>query len=222
MYLSRLLLSHRSHRVLREIEQPHEMHRTLMSAFGQARQANEARKAFEVLFRVDANSHERKVVVYVQSAVEPDWQAIQSMNGYLRQVPDGTPNPATREIDSLIQSVAVGRAYSFRLRANPTKRRSDNGKRVGLYKEDEQVEWLHRKAKDGGFRVMRLTVAPEGVLQGRKHDGGERHALRHHSVRFDGLLVVTGEEEFKSTIVMGIGSGKAYGFGLLSLGAAPR
>ena len=222
MYLSRLLLSHRSSRVLREIEQPHEMHRTLMRAFGQADQPNEARKTFEVLFRVDTYSHERKVVAYVQSAVEPDWQTIGNITGYLLPASGGTPNPATREIDALIQSVVVGRAYSFRLRANPTKRRSDTGKRVGLYQEEEQVEWLRRKAKHGGFRIIRLNVAPEGVLKGRKYDGRKRHALRHHSVRFDGLLVVTAEEEFRSTIVRGIGSGKAYGFGLLSLGLPSR
>ena len=37
------------------------------------------------------------------------------------------------------------------------------------------------------------------------------------SVLFEGELIVTDVEAFRAALVKGIGSGKAYGFGLLSI-----
>jgi len=39
-------------------------------------------------------------------------------------------------------------------------------------------------------------------------------------VLFDGRLVVTDADRFRETLTAGIGSGKAYGFGLLSIARA--
>jgi CRISPR system Cascade subunit CasE len=41
------------------------------------------------------------------------------------------------------------------------------------------------------------------------------------SVLFEGVLQVTDPDGFRETLATGIGSGKAYGFGLLSI-APPR
>ena len=220
MFLSRLLLSHHSPRVLREMEQPNEMHRTVMRAFGPARGESGARNEFGVLFRVDASPHSQKVTLYVQSEAEPDWQPLEDLRGYLLRTTDDVPNPATRRMDSLIESVSDSRVYSFVLRANPTKRRHDNGKRVGLYNADELTEWLLRKGREGGFDATHLEIASEGVLRGLRFDGEKRYRLRHNSVYFKGILMVSDEKAFRHTIVSGIGSGKAYGFGLLSLAPA--
>ena len=38
---------------------------------------------------------------------------------------------------------------------------------------------------------------------------------------FDGRLVVTDAALFRQTLVQGIGSGKAFGFGLLSVARSP-
>jgi CRISPR system Cascade subunit CasE len=37
------------------------------------------------------------------------------------------------------------------------------------------------------------------------------------SVLFEGRLAITDTEQFRATLAAGIGSGKAYGFGLLSV-----
>jgi CRISPR system Cascade subunit CasE len=66
-------------------------------------------------------------------------------------------------------------------------------------------------------------VLPGGRTIGhREHGGGERRQrMTFGTVLFEGLLRVTDVERFRTTLASGIGSGKAYGFGLLSI-AAPR
>ena len=46
---------------------------------------------------------------------------------------------------------------------------------------------------------------------------GPGTSITHAAVRFDGVLVVTDRAAFKTTVANGIGSGKAFGLGLLSL-----
>ena len=46
------------------------------------------------------------------------------------------------------------------------------------------------------------------------------HNLKFLSVQFDGILQVIEPKRFRKTLVEGIGSGKAYGFGLLSIAPA--
>jgi CRISPR system Cascade subunit CasE len=79
---------------------------------------------------------------------------------------------------------------------------------------EEQIEWLQRKAAQGGFAV--LSAMP--TQQQRTDD--RRHELKFFSVQFDGVLQVAEPERFRQTLAQGIGSGKAFGFGLLSVAPA--
>lgn len=60
------------------------------------------------------------------------------------------------------------------------------------------------------------------MLQGdpdeKKPNEDKGHQLR--SVLYEGVLKVTGPDLFRQTLIHGIGSGKAYGFGLLSVAPA--
>ena len=53
------------------------------------------------------------------------------------------------------------------------------------------------------------------------HRNGATHKLRLLAVRFDGLLQVTDPDRLRETVRRGIGSGKGFGFGLLSLARPP-
>lgn len=220
LYLSRLVLDPRSKRVQREIVEPYEMHRTLMNAFPDSGGTPSASAAHGILFRVDDAPRDGRVMVIVQSAVRPDWKKIEAIPGYL----DDSAQPdaiACKPVLAKLQSLPEGALLSFRLRANPTMRRKDNGRRVGLYRENQQVEWLRRKAEAGGFEVVQAMVTKEPLLAGKLTDqAGARHALRHQSVRFEGTLRVADPEVFLQTLRSGIGSGKAFGFGLISLARA--
>jgi CRISPR system Cascade subunit CasE len=209
MYLSRLILNPR--RARRDLANPYELHRTLMRAFPEKLSDGE-----RVLFRVDVDERSGIPTVLLQSTLEPGWGWLEEngARGYLLRAPDSK---------SFDLTFAPGRMLAFRLRANPTvkrRRERDDGKlrsvRDPLYREQDQRAWLDRKGEQGGFRVLRVDVFPEGDLVAWK-DNGRRHKLTLFAVRFDGLLQVADPDRLQETVRQGIGSGKGLGFGLLSL-----
>ncbi len=117
--------------------------------------------------------------------------------------------------------------YAFQLCANPTKKvskeRSDgsltkNGRRVPLGKREELVEYIKRKGDEGGFTVDESTLRT--FSRGREYfekrdQNGHRMTGLHSAVEFEGVLTVTDPAKFYGSFTRGIGSAKAFGFGLL-------
>ncbi|MBM3983369.1 MAG: type I-E CRISPR-associated protein Cas6/Cse3/CasE [Planctomycetes bacterium] len=228
MFLSKLVLNPRDKQARADLARPYEMHRTLWRAFPAA----DAGGAGRVLFRVDTDRFGGRPVVLVQSVSDPNWAALPP--GYVQGGAESKPFDLR---------VAAQQQLRFRLRANPTKRVSEKneqagdtlrGKRVGLLRESDQIAWLLRKGAHGGFRIaggwvdgvnrptgapvrvpeFRVAVAPEG--RARNDKPGHRDGA-FVAVRFDGVLEVTDPEVFRASVFAGIGTGKSYGFGLLSV-----
>ena len=217
MYLSRLILNPRSRRVQREIAEPYEMHRSLMRAYPD----DLAEGAERVLFRLESHPRTGVPLLLVQSWSPPDWSWLDApnANGYLLSL--GTPNPAVKPFEPRL---AAGQVLAFRLRANPTVKRTVGGrkKRLGLYGEKEQQEWLARKAELGGFRPLSVRTRNEADANGWLRRDDEAHRLKLFAVRFDGLLQVIDPDRLRESVRHGIGSGKGLGFGLLSLARPSR
>ena len=218
MYLSRLILNPRNRRVQREVADPYQMHRSIMRAFPDDLDEQTER----VLFRLEPHPRTGTPSLLVQSLTHPDWSwlAEPGARGYL--LPVDAPNPAIKSFDL---SLVPGQALTFRLRANPTvKRKFKDGqhKRVGIYREEEQIEWLERKAGWGGFHLVSVNTRRQETVGGRIRRDGATHKLRLLSVQFDGLLQVMDPERLGQAVRQGIGRGKGLGFGLLSLAPAPR
>lgn len=70
---------------------------------------------------------------------------------------------------------------------------------------------------NGGIRLAGVNVTRAGKQRGRKKADGRSHETTHLAVRFDGLLRITDANAFRETLACGIGPGKAFGFGLLSV-----
>jgi len=208
MYLSRLILNPRNRRVQREIADPYQMHRSVMRAFPDDMDV----QAERVLFRLESHPRTGALTLLVQSLMLPDWSwlAESGARGYLLAVDE--PNPAVKSFDP---QLAPGQVLAFRLQANPTVKRG--GKRLGLYREQEQQRWLERKARASGFRLLSVRIGNQNVIGGRIHRDGTTHKLHLFSVQFDGLLQVTDPDRLCEAVQHGIGSGKGLGFGLLSL-----
>lgn len=114
------------------------------------------------------------------------------------------------------------------------ERRRTQGKRVEIKGFDNQLAWLRRKAEAGGFRLDTVNVGdwdelpegapafatPERKVQGRRNTRSKPDKLTFASVLFEGELVITDAERFRRVLADGIGSAKAYGFGLLSVAPA--
>ncbi len=215
LYLSRLLLNPRSRQVQAELSSAYEMHRTLMRAFPADLDGGPGR----VLFRVEEDDKPGPVTILVQSDKKPEWSWLEDPSGYLAQTSD--ENPSTKELHPNLRSA---QHLLFRLRANPTMRRSSDGRRLGLFQEEAQIAWLARKGEAGGFEVRSVRVLPKGKTdQGVIHREEESHRVHMLAVLFEGILEVTNPRTFlDQTLASGIGPGKAFGFGLLSVARAER
>jgi len=235
IFLSRLLLDPRSKAVRRDLSDCREMHRTIMGAFPQLTTHDEhARANLGVLHRIEASGRSDQVRLYVQSGVEPEWAHLHP--GYLA-ASGSMDNPACKPIGENYGRLVEGMRLRFRLRANPTKKVDTktgpdgarrNGRRVELRREEDQMDWLARKATSCGFRLLDVAAAsdapdvrltPEGLVRARKRESD--HMLTFASVVFEGRLVVTDAQVFAEALKSGIGPGKAFGFGLLSVAADP-
>ncbi len=222
MYLSRLILNTKNPIARRDLTYPYELHRTVFSGFPKdIGQAGE-----RVLYRLDGldGAGNGTLVLLVQSTAEPDWSHLGSGEraGYLLPVercPDGVErNPAVMPVDPLFRT---GQVLAFRLRANPTVKKDregkEQGRREGILREEDQLEWLRRKAEKGGFAVLFVQTSPQGLEAINGGRGAGPRGAKMIAVRFDGLLRVSDPEAFRETLIHGIGSGKGFGFGLLSL-----
>jgi CRISPR system Cascade subunit CasE len=227
-YLSRLYLNGRNRFVRQDVADCREMHRTVMRGFPQAPVGTAAGDTFGVMYRIEQDSRGR-IRLLVQSYHAPEWSQLAKIEGYLD--PDvRSDNPAVKDVGELYAGLQAGQPLRFRLRANPTKRVGKSGeagqvgKRVDLRREEDQLTWLARKGEAGGFVLASVGSAPstpnvrtipEDVVAGRRRQEGKR--MTFGSVLFEGLLHVTDPDRFRETLREGIGSGKAYGFGLLSI-----
>lgn len=221
MYLSRLILNLRNRGVRRDLSAPHSLHQTLMRAFPDNLDQHTHEPQERVLYRVDQDRR-GTVQCLVQSQLKPDWSYLQS-NGFLLNTESENP-----EIKGFNLALHLGQLLAFRLRANPTKRLGKSaafgkGKRVGLYKTEEQLDWLMRKAQLHGFHIETVMPNQPQLIQTQipitadKQQSSQFHDARFLGVQFDGILRVTDVPLFTAAVNGGIGSGKAFGFGLLSI-----
>ena len=135
------------------------------------------------------------------------------------------------QLQEIPESYFNASVYRFQLRANPTKKlrvgdksdgtRRKQGHRVPLRKREDIIEWLNRKAKAAGFAVdpNSLRVIPRGRSFFVAKKGGQGV---HDAVDFQGVLRVIDRDKFRSKFREGIGSAKAFGFGMLVMNPVPE
>lgn len=103
--------------------------------------------------------------------------------------------------------------YRFQIKANPTKRRNSDGRRLGLFTDEALSEWIDRKAERSGFVIESVAIgAPVSETFNKTGRKG-----KHISVDFNGILSVSDRPSFKKSFRKGIGSAKSFGYGLLML-----
>lgn len=230
----RLNLSNREVRRLLDYRNCQNPHKFVMQGFPNVDgEKTEVRKKFGILHRLETDSQQRTITLLVQSAFKPVWNFAS----------DELLDFSQKEIGQIYSLLPNETELMFRLRANPTKRVGKNfeypkaekreefdlkfkdkeiRRRVAVYSEKEQIEWLRNKGEQHGFRltsvqvnsdVANVSTIPNGKIFG-EHEKGK---LTFNAVVFDGNLQITDAEKFKNALIDGIGQGKAYGFGLLSI-----
>jgi CRISPR system Cascade subunit CasE len=171
------------------------------------------------LFRIDPETSGR-VVILVQSAVKPDWDYAFKNAGYLLAAPP--------EVKSFNPDFTKGQLLRFRFVANPTRKidtksgpdgERRNGKRVPI-RDEQLLDWLTFRAEQAGFSIdYDSTTVQPGYIYVNKTQNGKGQSLR--AIRFEGVLKVKDPASLKEALVSGIGPGKAFGFGLISIAPLP-
>ena len=203
LHLTQILVSYEDAVRLLRIRDTYDWHQRVWQAFG-ARE-DEAR---DFLIRVDRKEEAYRVIILSRSVPrKPDWCP--------------TACFGTKTIPGDYFQYA---RYRFSLLANPTKKlrvdnldgtRKKNGRRTPIVNREELTTWLQRKAKSGGFSVDPASMRT--LPRGREffHKPGAHGT--HNAVEFQGELVVHDAAQFRATVATGIGSAKAFGFGLLTI-----
>lgn len=226
MYLSKIDLDLTKSLVRKDLGNRHQLHQKVMMGFPDQREStdlnpqqnNECRKNWQILFRLEG------VTLLVQSGIKPNWSRLPT--GY-------TPDGEIRELD--FQTIQAGQRLKFRLVANPVRqhtyeRTDENGQpilkadgsgklqqktwRHLITKEDDQIQWLANHMKAAALEEC--YVGSPGKIN------REQKSSIIRTVQFDGVLQVIHPLEFLEVLTNGIGRGRAYGCGLLSIAKLHR
>lgn len=189
--------------VQRDLADCHGMHRRTMRLF---RHVNNPRDVNEVLYRIDR--YEAQWYLVVQSTAHAD----------VTTLPPGYAVPPIRQRDDVADQIgrlAVGAQCEFETVVHMTKKSIHTARRVTLHEPAEQRAWLERRATNAGMTYDEATLAilPEPPIRGRHPNG----LLTYNAVRVTGVLTVVDPAMLLHAITTGIGAGKAYGCGLLTL-----
>lgn len=187
------------------------LHRRLMSLFP-SNAGPDPRAQFGVLFRIDdtpAGPH-----ILLQSTHQPDLTPLSK--GY------GTTH--SRPLDALLDALKPGLTIRYRCAASPVRKPGATTR--ALYNLPSVIplngahadEWWTRQADTAGLKPLTLHSHPLDTAHAtRDPASGARQRIRHARTRFDGSATITDPNLLRQKITEGIGRGKAYGCGLLSI-----
>lgn len=147
-----------------------------------------------------------------------------------------------KKLEELVKTLSEEKKDNFRLEKKGKQLK--NMKRVGIYDEQDQINWLKRQGNNprspehsGCFELIQTEVKDEKgevgkwdsalsygqeiskfqITQKTEKETGKKHDIKLHTITFTGILRVTNAEAFKQAYTNGIGSGKAFGCGMLLL-----
>ncbi len=211
MFLSQIELELRHPSVQQALRDCNDMHRNLMYGFPEHQVDDAARNRGSVLYRIQ--EQRGKITLLLTSGIAPDREAL-AARGFV-MMPD-----SPKDISSLEHVLTKDKVLRFELVASPCKKMANdqkNSRRVFLRTEQERAQWLVRKATHGGFEIMTCSEYSYTMpIEGNK--GNMR--IHFDAVRFVGVLRIVDPLLFWQTYCSGIGPGKAYGLGLLTVARA--
>lgn len=230
-YLSRIWLNPLRTGGQRLLRNPQAAHAAVLGGVG--RQPVHER----VLWRLEREDpHRGDLLVLTQSL--PAWEHLVEQAGWPAA---GMEEPLVRPYDRLLDRVLEGREFAFRLRVNPVsstrtptkpstsqQRRlaeaRPRGARVAHRTINHQLEWLTQRIPKWGFALLAEGTGPAVRVVGRERlsfarlgSGGARHQVVIQTATFEGRLRIEDRQRALASLLGGVGSGRAYGCGLITL-----
>ena len=226
MFLTKIDLDPTRRATRRYLGSPQVMHAVVMKAT----KGGQGEGPGRVLWRVDQGV---TTSLYLLSPSEPDCTQLVTEAGAA-----GT-QARTLDYSPLLDRLAPGQLWAFRLTANPSysspRGPGVRGKRYGHVTVEQQRQWLVSRTAGYGFELVPVAdtdpdrtdsvvvVRRECPVFNRNRPNEGRHArVTINRTVYEGVLHVTDAEVRHRVLVTGIGRSKAYGCGLMTLARVRR
>lgn len=219
MFLSRMSLNPARRGTRHLLSSRERMHAAVLASFppgdGESR----------VLWRVDEAGP--AVTLYVVSPREPDFTHLVEQAGW-----PTTEAWQAREYDPFLARLEANQRWHFRISCNPVRQVRQEGRRSrfqAMRTPKHIEEWLDARAELAGFTVVPndvpghvngrdVVVSEIQTLRFSKRSAGSRsRTVTISSAACEGTLRVDEPELLRRALSEGIGRGRAYGCGLMTL-----
>ncbi|MFF4248885.1 type I-E CRISPR-associated protein Cas6/Cse3/CasE [Streptomyces sp. NPDC001822] len=208
--IARIRLNPHSRDVQRDLRDATEMHRTVMRMVPDGL-GESPRSQAGLLYRLDETDTTSTLLVQA-NRLDP------------ARLPAGYGQADLKSLTPMFTALRKGLAVRYRIALNPAKRerlpleaQGKRGRILPLSGPDAD-QWWQRRAADAGLQLHVLTPTNMPPIRTRRQDPD---GIRHSLIRYDGTATVTDPDALHEAILAGVGRGKPYGAGLLSLAPAP-
>lgn len=208
MILTRFMINQRRQGARKLLGSPQAMHAAVLSGFSPGVDPG------RVLWRVDGMGTPQ-IALWIVAHAAPDLAHVEEQAGWPSQ-------PTTRSIDytPLLDGLERGQNWAFRLTANPTHRATIGGRKKVLahVTAQQQIEWLAERASRIGV-MLDEAGDPSFTVVGRevKKFRRDNAVVTLATATYQGILKVSDPELLRTAMTQGVGRGKGYGCGLLTL-----
>ncbi|REE61419.1 CRISPR-associated Cse3 family protein [Streptomyces sp. 3212.3] len=207
--IARIRLNPYSRAVQSDLRDATQMHRTVMRLVPDGL-GDSPRRTAGLLYRVDETTTASTLLV-------------QGHHLDAGRLPADYGHADVKDLAPMFAALRKGLAVSYRIVLNPTKRerlplqhKGQRGRIIPLSGPDAD-QWWTQRAADAGLQLRILT--PTNLAPARPR-GADATPMRHSLIRYDGTATITDPDALAQAVLTGIGRGKAYGAGLLSLARA--
>jgi CRISPR system Cascade subunit CasE len=203
VWLARIVPDPRTAAVRRDLGDAEALHKRVMSLVPDGL-GDQARAKACVLYRYDETPNIGPHLL-IQTGLPVDATRLPERYGTL----------AVRDLTPLLTALSDGMAVRYRITANTAKRLGRTSERPGkivALRGSEAEQWWTARAESVGLMLRTLIFTSLPDIR-----GAGSNAVRHAAGRFDGVAVIKDAELVRHAVLAGVGRGKAYGCGLLSL-----
>lgn len=143
-----------------------------------------------------------------------------NLSSFCKQFSPSQDSWETKDYTPLLENLKAGTIWRFRLTSNPTiSHRTDKDKRgkvLAHITTEYQRKWLIERSEKNGFQLFENDFNITGNKWQRfiKRD---RCNVTFLSVTYEGLLNIKDVVLFRKVLTEGLGRGKAYGMGLMTV-----
>ncbi|EOS60743.1 CRISPR-associated protein cas6/cse3/case, subtype I-e [Firmicutes bacterium M10-2] len=206
MILSRLELNTNKYKTNKALINPNVFHGAIQNAL-----SDEIYERKKSLWRID-EVYGKKYLLILSKDPFKDPKKLEDQFGSTNKKLE------TKDFDVFLNKLENGGEWHFHLKANPVYREIDPKKKNHPYRQcysaEKQVEWLEKRSDTNGFKIIEVMPVKKENIRFKKSD---KNTVTMISVTFEGTLKVIDKEKFINILENGLGHGKAYGMGMMSI-----